>query len=198
MALAALLDDDVTPDWPAEADKWDLLNIRRMLLRMLQLRRERNVVDTLRKQVAEQYTERVAALDTEYEGIRTQVQDWITRFNGGDKVRLPDVGTAYLQGKGAQPKMVLASQEEAVTEIAAWTQARQDIVYRKVFDPQAYLALHKEAVEKALAGAATDADGHARLNADGTGVIQTTGEVVDLPPGVVLQVAPPVLALRPA
>lgn len=199
MAIAELLDEEVEPVWASQQpNEWDLLTIRRMLQRMLQLKRDGAQLDGLRKRIAEQYTEQVTRFDDEYQGLRAQVADWITRFNGKEPVRLPDIGTAYLQGKDAKPKMHLVSQEAAVTWVQQLPATQRDDYYTKAFSPQAYLLAHQAAVEAALQGAAVDDDGRARLTEDGTGVVQTTGEIVSLPPGVALKVADPVLALRPA
>lgn len=199
MAVPELLDQPQPPVWQqVEPSKWDLLTMRSMLLRMLQLKRDAGKLDTLRKRINEQYQDQVVALDNEYQELRGQVKRFITEFNNGENIKLPDVGTAFIQNKNAAPSLKLANQEAAYTEVGSWDEEAKAAVHRQVFDPQAYLARQKETVEAILQGAAKDAEGQPMLTDDGTGVVQTTGEIVQLPPGLVLQRPEAVLALRPA
>ena len=85
--------DDI--DQPAET--FDLPVIRRFLIRLAQIDRERDEMSSTKAAIVARYDERDRELRAQAEKIRDTVRDWIERFHDGQKVSFPDVGTAFLR-----------------------------------------------------------------------------------------------------
>jgi hypothetical protein len=123
----------------------------------------------LLKEIAAPYRERASALQDRARGAREALRAALLH-RGGTPLRLPDVGTFYLQGKDAQPRLRLAptgGQEAAVSHVGP---DPEDLFHKVVrtFDGEAYLA-------------------HAAA------VLASTGELL---PGVEQYTPEPVLAVR--
>lgn len=92
------LGDELTA--PARAD---LPYVRHALIRVRQIERETDKLAELRRAVVAEYDSRLAKLDRERDELREWVERYIAGPNGGEPVRFPDVGTAYLATKKPRP-----------------------------------------------------------------------------------------------
>lgn len=153
--IPELLDEhvDVSVEDGREPDATD---VRRWLIRVAQIEREEGRVGTLRAAVVAEYDARLAELERQREDLRAKTLDWVERFNGGKKVSIPDVGTAYLAKRA--PRLVVEDDdlfENAVTELTG----ADERMYRRSFDKGAareWAAKRLEETGEIVPGAAVE------------------------------------------
>jgi len=122
---------DLLMQAPAIAEgevRLDELGVRRLLRRLAYLKREADTLQALKRAVVAKYDEATSKRTDESDEIRQLLQTHLERVDGG-KVKVPDVGTAYLSKR--QPKLNVVDRE-AFVEWATGEYA--DKVLQQVFD----------------------------------------------------------------
>jgi hypothetical protein len=109
--LKELYDEEITEDeFAALVEKppndLGITEIRRMMIRLRQVDREREKLTELRNAVVAPYNERIARYNSDEQVIRARLQAFVEAYGNA---AFPDVGTAYLQTQKAKVDVVDAS-----------------------------------------------------------------------------------------
>lgn len=135
--LNELLDEPVDLE-PEGLDIRDERALRSAMLRVAQLQRDAEVTKRRKKMVTETYDQELAQLERQEAMFRDSIETYIKRHNAGEKVRFPDVGTAYL-GR-VDPKI-------AITDRDAFEAALGALFTKPTFDET---AAKQHALERAV------------------------------------------------
>ena len=119
----------------------DEFGVRRLLRRLAYLGREADTLRTLKQKVTLRYDDAIKGREAEATAVKELLTAHLHRVDGG-KVRIPDVGTAFLSKR--KPKLVVTDAEA----FEAWVLERskagkfpETVLYRQVFDETAARAL---------------------------------------------------------
>lgn len=159
------------------------IHARDLLLELAAIAAERDQVKSLMGAVLDRYKHKLDQLTDRETVCRSALEQYILQVNDGEKVAIPDAGTAYLTTKNKGGKLTIADEEALLTFL------------RRRF-PQIVEAATVSTVKvnDALALAADELD--IIPTADGK-VITTAGEVVELP-GIGAEPESKTLAVRAA
>lgn len=102
--LGAWIDTELLtqPGDSLDPGNWDELQVRDALVLLKALDAEAHRLDDLANQIVDRYMARKKKLVERADAIRASVKTYIERFNGGEKLSFPDVGTAYLTTRKAK------------------------------------------------------------------------------------------------
>lgn len=118
-----------------EIPEGDVRTLRRTMIRLAQLDRETDRVKATKAAVVASYDEALRKIDRDRRFLRSSLQAYVERHG---QVKLPDVGTAFLQT--GEPKV-------EVSDPDAFRDALADLFVRPVFDEA---AARRYALERAV------------------------------------------------
>ena len=160
----------------------DALGVRDLMLRLAKLEQDAAALRELRDQVLDRYDQRLKGMADESEQIRGSIEAFILHVNGGEKVSIPDAGTAYLTTKNKGGKL-------KVTDAAALEAALENLRIDVPRKPGAF------DVQRALELFADECDIHAHPSGQ---IVTSDGELIDELDGVIAEPETKSLALRKA
>ncbi len=88
----------------------DVVSARRLMIEIRQLLREIVKTQEIKKAVLATYDARIDTLEERKARAERYLRDFLLNANGGEKLALPDVGTAYL---ATMPEKVVVSDKKA-------------------------------------------------------------------------------------
>jgi hypothetical protein len=169
-----------------ETGEASVMHARDLLLALAGVRAEQREVKALRDAIRERYDHKLSRLAEREAELAAYLHAYVVNINDGEKVAVPDAGTAYLTTKNKGGKIVLADAEafrEFVTRrLPKVAEAASETV--TVFNERAALELATD--ELAI-----------RATPDGKIVDTSSGEVVELP-GIGAEPESKTLAVRSA
>lgn len=97
---------EVEPDLEWQDDSppkvTDTLGARRLMIAIRQAEREAEETEALLKDITQAYKQRIDKAKERADLLRQSLETFIRDINGGQKLSLPDVGTAYLAKRKAK------------------------------------------------------------------------------------------------
>lgn len=109
----------------------DVASARRLMIGIRQLEREIETTQQTKKAVLATYEARIDTLEERKAKAEGHLRDYLLNANGGEKLALPDVGTAFLAK--SKPRIEITDMEAVKRE---WGDAA--IYCKQVFDPTAF------------------------------------------------------------
>lgn len=91
---------------PLELDGGDVVGVRRLMIRIQQLDRDAEAVKATKAAVVASYDDQLSKIEKTKAWLRSSLQAYVERHGN---VKLPDVGTAYLQP--GDPKVTVVDRE---------------------------------------------------------------------------------------
>lgn len=118
----------------------DVVSARNLMIAIRQLAKEIETVKQTKAAVLASYDARIQTMEERRAKAEGHLRDYLLNANGGEKLALPDVGTAYLAR--TKPKI-------EITDKAAVESAFGTLFTKTVFDPTAF---KKAMLERVQAG----------------------------------------------
>lgn len=115
MALAAEAYDAEREHVDTSLEVRDAMGVRDLMLRLAALDKEADQVAALQDAILDRYRQRLAGIHEEQQKLRDSIDAFIRHVNGGEKVSIPDVGTAYLTTKNKGGKVKIADVDAFLT-----------------------------------------------------------------------------------
>jgi hypothetical protein len=129
--------EEYGPDEWGSFEPQDELAVRRLMIRLEQVTRDRETIEARKRAVVQSYDEQIARFEEDEKFIRSSLQVWCERHG---KTTFPDVGTVSL-AKG-NPKIEVSDRDALKENVGA-------MFTKEVFDETAAKAY---ALERALEG----------------------------------------------
>lgn len=143
------------------------VHARDLLLKLHACKAEQSEVRALREAVVDRYVYKLQQLASYEAELRTTLEDYIVRINDGEKVSIPDAGTAYLTTKNKGGKLTVADEDA----LLAFLKSR----FPKIVEAASKTTVHLgDALQMASDELAI------RATSDGQ-VVTREGELVELP-----------------